>query len=97
MHVAHCKLRFLATCLKVAPYHSVTTQISFNVFRVFDLKCQILKQAFQASFNLVALLYAHYNVLFEVPRNCLSLRQNIKRKYLNDILQYNRSPAVLFA
>jgi len=70
---------------------------SLNAFKVLELKCPILKHAFQASFILVSLLYAHYNVLFEVLRNCLSLRQNIKRKYHNDMLQYNRNPAVLFA
>ena len=42
----------------------------FNAFRVFKLKCLILKNAFQASFILIALLHAHYNVLFEVLKNC---------------------------
>ena len=68
-----------------------------NAFRAFELKCPILQNAFLASLILVALLYAHYNVLFEVLRNCLSLGQNIERKYLNDMLQYSRSPADLFA
>jgi hypothetical protein len=80
---------------RTLPFYNNTNIL--NAFRVFGIKCPILKNAFQASFILVALLYAHCNVLFEVLKNCLSLRQHIKGKYLNDMLQYNSSPAVLFA
>ena len=96
---ACCSLQAAFPChlpkRRTLPFYNNTNVL--NAFRIFELKCPILKKAFQASFILVALLYAHYNVLFEVLKNCLSLRQNIKRKFLNDMLQYNCSPAVLFA
>jgi hypothetical protein len=47
---------------RALPFYNNTN--SLKPFRVFELKCPISKRAFQASFVLVALLYAHYNVLF---------------------------------